>query len=128
MDTEFDLQEQQEEEQFTEETEDKPSKEIARYLREQKKYEKLNKKKATPKHKATYKRENNINCYVCDNCGKTFTKETGSLIYNKDGEFGYCIDCLKEKYPNYRHINLIGTIDKLDFMSNHADTQYFNRL
>ena len=66
---EYDLEEQQEPEQFTEEQEDtKLSKDVYNYLKEKKKFDKLNTKPQKEKHKATFHRINNINHYICDNC------------------------------------------------------------
>lgn len=123
----YDLEEQTEPEQFTEETEDTPSKEVYKRLREQKKaqkhYEALNKKKAT-KHKAVFHRVNNQNHYVCDHCGKTIQEELGKLMYNAKGEFFYCNECIKELYPNYKPVTLITTMSKTSFMSNNFETKY----
>ena len=121
--SDYDLEEQQEEEQFIVEDNDAPSKSINKFLREQKRYEKLNQKKEA-KHKAKFTRQDHQNCYVCDNCGKTYKEEYGALIYKHSGEFAYCKDCLKELYPNYKPIKLATTIKKTDFMSNHADVAY----
>lgn len=119
----YDLEEQQQEEQFKVEEEEAPSKNINKFLREQRQYEKLNQKKES-KHKAKFTRQNNQNCYVCDNCGKIYNEENGSLMYSSKGEFAYCKACLKELYPNYKHIKLATTIKKTELFSNHADVQY----
>ena len=121
--SDYDLEEQQEEEQFKIEEDETPSKSINKFLREQRQYEKLNQKKET-KHKAKFTRQDNQNCYVCDNCGKVYKEEYGSLMYSSKGEFAYCKDCLKELYPNYKPIKLATTTKKIDFMSNHADVAY----
>lgn len=123
----YDLEEQQEDEQFTVEEDEGPSNEVKQYLREQKLYEKQ-KKKEESKHRAKFTRLNNQNGYICDRCGQPYIQENGSLIYSKDGEFAYCRDCLKVLYPNYRPIKLTGTVNKLDYRSNHCDTQYFSRI
>lgn len=128
--TEYDLDEQMEEEQFVaEDLDEKPSKEVYRQLKEQKKreayYEKQNKKNAVEKHRARFTRQNNLNHYICDRCGEIFEEGKGSLMYNSKGEFAYCATCTKELYPNYRPIRLFGTKSKSDFMSNHYDTKYF---
>ena len=131
--TSYDLQEQQEAEQFeSEDTSAEPlSKEVYQYLRDKKKYEaynaKLNKKKET-KHKATFTRVDNQNSYICDNCGKAYREDEGKLIYKREGEFAYCKECYKKLYPNMKFIKLTSTIKKSDFMSNHCDTDYYNRL
>lgn len=127
MSEQYDLEEQQEEEQFTLEEDEGPSSEVRRYLKEQKLYEKQ-KQKDIVKHKAKFTRLNNQNGYICDNCGKPHIQEDGSLIYNKNGEFSYCKDCLKILYPTYKHIKLVGTLNKLDYCSNHYDVQYFSRI
>lgn len=124
MTEQFDLEEQQEQEQFSLEDNQEPSGKVKMYLREKKLYEKQYHKE-TSKHRATFKRIKNQNGYVCDNCGKEFMQEEGTLMYKKDGEFAYCKDCLKELYPNYRHIKLAGTVNKADRLSNHYDTKYF---
>lgn len=123
----YDLEEQQEPEQFVEEEQGELSAKAKRFIKEQKLYEKLKAKEDT-KHKAKFVRVDNQNGYLCNNCGKPYLQENGSLIYNKNGEFAYCKECLKQLYPNYKPIKLIGTINKLDFRSNHCDTQYFSRI
>ena len=123
----YDLDEQMEPEQFTEEDDLTPSKDVYRKLREQRraqKYYEAKNKKIAAKHKAVFHRIDNQNHYVCDNCGKT-TKETeGSLMYSAKGEHFYCSDCLKELYPNYRPIKLSTTVSKTSFMSNNFESQY----
>lgn len=123
----YDLEEQQEDEQFTIDEEDGPSSEVKQRLRELKLYEKQ-KKKEESKHRATFTRIDNQNGYICDRCGQPYIQEHGSLIYSNKGEFAYCKECLKVLYPNYRHIKLAGTVNKLDYRSNHCDTQYFSRI
>lgn len=128
--TDFDLEDQQEPEQFIAEdtSEQRKSKEVSKLLRERKQYESYQQKhnKAQQqKHKATFHRINNTNHYVCDNCGKPFPESTGgSLIYRHSGEFAYCLDCLKELYPNYRPIRLATTISKTKLCSNNFEAQY----
>ena len=126
--TDFDLEEQLEPEQFTEDSDDRPSKEVYKQLREQKRreayYEKHN-KAVQQKHKARFTRQNNLNHYICDRCGEVFEEGKGSLMYKSEGEFAYCAACTKELYPNYKPIRLFGTKSKSDFMSNHYDTKYF---
>ena len=119
----YDLEDQQEEEQFKIDEDEAPSKSISKFLREQKRYEKLNQKKDN-KHKAKFTRQDNQNCYVCDNCGTVYKEETGALMYKAAGEFAYCSNCLKELYPNYKLMKLSTTLKKTDFMSNHADVRY----
>lgn len=124
----YDLEDQQESEQFVEDSrEDKPSKEAAKFLKEQKRalkhYEQLDKKQAS-KHKATFHRIDNQNHYVCDNCGTTYPEEKGALMYNAKGEYAYCSNCLKELYPNYKPIKLSTTLSKTRFMSNNFESQY----
>lgn len=121
----FDLEEQQEPEQFSVEQDDKPSKEVRKLIREQKKKEKAN-KKVEEKHRAKFTRVNHQNCYICDNCGKAYKEEEGTLMYNMSGEYAYCKECLKLLYPNYKICRLAGTHKKTDLLSNHADTQYFS--
>lgn len=121
----YDLEEQQEPEQFTEEQEEtKLSKDVYQYLKEKKKFDKLHSKPQKEKHKATFHRINNINHYICDNCKEPTPEENGSLIYKATGEFFYCKKCLKELYPNYRHVKLVTSSSKTDFLSNHFDTKY----
>ena len=128
--SDYDLEEQQEPEQFTAEdtSEQKKSKEVYKLLRERKRYEaqqQKHNKAQQQKHKAVFHRINNINHYVCDNCGEPFPeKQGGSLIYNKNGEFFYCRQCLKELYPNYRPIHLTTTISKSKLLSNNFEEQY----
>lgn len=129
MVSDFDLDEQLEPEQFDTVEDDKPSKEVYKQLKEQKKiekhYEKLNKEKVKKeKHKAKFHRINNANHYVCDKCGEVYEESQGSLMYNKDGEFAYCSKCLKELYPNYKKVNITGTLKKTDYLNNHWDTKY----
>lgn len=121
----FDLEEQQQEEQFKEDNTQEPSNKVKSYLREKRLYEKQYHKEII-KHKARFTRINNQNGYVCDHCGKPYPQEDGTLMYKKDGEYAYCKDCLKILYPNYRHIKMAGTINKLDFRSNHYDVKYFS--
>ena len=127
MSEQYDLEEQQEPEQFIEEDSEELSSKAKRFLREQKLYDKLTAKEES-KHKAKFTRIDNQNGYICDHCGKPYIQEFGTLIYNCKGEFAYCKDCLKELYPNYKHVRLIGTINKLDYRSNHSDLQYFSRI
>lgn len=122
----YDLEEQQESEQFSPEESQEPSGKVKMYLREKKLYEKQYHKEMS-KHKATFRRVQNQNGYVCDHCGKEFPQEEGTLMYNRNGEFAYCKECLKELYPNYKHIKLAGTMNKADRLSNHYDTKYFFR-
>ena len=127
MTEQYDLEEQQEPEQFVEENSEELSSKARQFIREQKLYERL-KKKEDDKHKARFARQDNQNGYICDNCGKFHIQEEGSLIYKREGEFAYCKECLKQLYPNYTPIKLVGSINKLDFRSNHSDTQYFSRI
>lgn len=123
----YDLDEQMEPEQFTEDLDDTPSKEVYHKLREQKRAQKLyeiQNKKTANKHKAVFHRINNQNHYVCDNCGKTVKESNGSLIYSAKGEHFYCSDCLKELYPDYRPIKLSTTVSKTSYMSNNFESQY----
>ena len=119
-------------EQFIEEQDEKPSKEVYKQLREQRKREQLQEKhnkEQAKKHRATFHRVNNVNCYKCDNCGKVFEHDKeGSLIYKNTGEYAYCGECLKKLYPNYRRIRLAGSISKTDALSNHWDIAYFSGL
>ena len=123
----YDLDEQMEPEQFTEEDDLTPSKDVYRKLREQRraqKYYEAKNKKTVTKHKAVFHRIDNQNHYVCDNCGKTVKEIEGSLMYSAKGEHFYCLDCLKELYPNYRPIKLSTTVSKTSFMSNNFESQY----
>lgn len=128
--TDFDLEDQQEPEQFIAEdtSEQRKSKEVTKLLRERKQYESYQQKHnktQQQKHKATFHRINNINHYVCDKCGKPFPeRQGGSLIYNRNGEFAYCYSCLKELYPNYKPIHLTTTISKSKLLSNNFEEQY----
>ena len=123
--SDFDLEEQQEPEQFLEEDSGPPSKEVYKILKEQKKQEELHNKRLKEKHKAVFHHINNINHYVCDHCKHPFQeKDGGHLIYKASGEYAYCNACLKELYPNYKPIHLTTTMSKLDRLSNHADTAY----
>lgn len=126
--TDFDIEDQQEPEQFTaEELDDKPSKEVYKQLKEQKKREKFyasKNKKEEVKHKARFTRVDNLNSYICDHCGKTYPEEKGSLIYKASGEYAYCVECLKELYPNYKPIKLAGLQKKTEYLSNNFETLY----
>lgn len=123
-----DLEEQMEPEQFVpDDSADKPLKEVYKFLKQQKKYEKLNKKQEA-KHKATFHRINNANHYTCDKCGENYPEYEGSLIYNNKGEFAYCSKCLKELYPNYRKVHLATRVSKTDLLNNHWETKYNNGL
>ena len=123
--SDFDLEDQQEPEQFQEEDSGPPSKEVYKILKEQKRQEKLHNQRQKEKHKATFHRINNINHYVCDHCNTPFEEKNGGhLMYNASGEYAYCNKCLKELYPNYKPIHLTTTMSKLDHFSNHADLKY----
>ena len=103
----YDLEDQQEEEQFKIEDDNGPSKSINKFLREQKQFEKLNQKKALllnkeTKHKARIVKQDVQTCYICDNCETTYKKGQGTLIYKASGEYAYCSDCMKILYPSYR--------------------------
>lgn len=140
----YDLEEQQEPEQFIEEKDDASlSKEVYNKLKQEKKYELLkakkqehkrkiqekiqlmHNKKLESKHKPTFHRINNENHYVCDNCGEPFKEKVGgSLITNNKGEFAYCKKCMKDLYPTYKPVFIANTMSKTDFFSNHADLKY----
>ena len=123
--SDFDLEEQMEPEQFSEEPDAPVSKDVYKILKEKRKYEELHNKKQKAKHKATFHRINNINHYVCDHCGTPFKEKLGgSLIYNKSGEFAYCTKCLKELYPDYRPVYLANTMSKSTMLCNDFETKY----
>lgn len=123
----YDLEDQQEKEQFTEESTSTPSKDVLKYMKEQKRFEKHNlikQKTAKTKEKAVFTRIENQNHYICYACGQPFKEEDISLMYGSYGERAYCHECAKKHYPNYKPIRLFTTMSKTDFMSNHADTKY----
>lgn len=125
----YDLEEQQDfEEEDDSSAEVRLSKELYKVLKSKKQYQKALQKEQSrrqrAKHKATFTRKDNENCYICDNCGKTYKANKGTLIYKLEGEFAYCDACLKVLYPNYHRVDLVGSIKKTDFRDNHCDTWY----
>lgn len=128
---EYDLEEQTQKEQFAEEDLGLPSKEARKQLKELEQYEKqIEKQNKLLKSKKVARliRQNNMNYYECDNCGELFQEDVGSLIHKKEGEFAYCSNCLKILYPKYKKVHLFNSVKKSDFLNNHNDTQYFNRI
>lgn len=103
---EYDLEDQQEKEQFEEDKQDTVSKEVYQKLKEQKRYQKyyeMKNKLAALKHKAKIIKKNGIDYYTCDHCKKQYKKINITLMYSAKGEYAYCSDCVKELYPNYKH-------------------------
>lgn len=100
----YDLEEQQEPEQFTEEQTTKLSKEVYKRLKEQKKVQKqldeLKKKEA--KHIPSSKVVDNKVFYICDNCSKEIASTETKRVFGRTGEYAYCLNCFKELYPEYK--------------------------
>lgn len=100
------------------------SRDVRKKLSMQKKIQKYN-DKLESKHKAVFHRINNENFYTCDNCNTNFKEAIGGkLMYNKDGEFAYCNECVKKLYLNYKPVFLANTKSKTKLLSNNFETQY----